>query len=216
VVYESFGRRQSGVIQGRFGSVGWIKMRFVPRGPFRPSEEPQGDCRGNRSLVRRGVFKGKFSFHGEEGFSSAKAVRVPGLAVRTFREVCRGESAALGPDKSVTPFLLVSRKSQHVDTELLAYQTHRLAGIEANVREDHGGLKIQRSCWNFSRDVIVQEEASGNVVIRPDGPPFAGTAEVRRTPNVGPLWSGDLRCDLPGRGTIELTGAGYRVQKLVH
>jgi len=209
--YQTQVHKDGNMIRAKIGSVGRIAMRFVPSTPYRRTSEPQGDCRGKRSLVQRGTFRGTFQFQGELGFTSARVTRAPGMAVREFREICRGASAALGPDRPVRPALRISHRSRSEEVKVLVYRSRSVDGIEAGLISSQPHLVTERWCWNFGEEVQIDKDAVGNMTIEA-GLPFEGRAMFQPMAESEAQWSGDLRCSLPGRGIVPLVGPGFRTE----
>jgi hypothetical protein len=197
-------------ITARIGRLGVLSMRFLASGPFSPTMEPQGDCHGRRAQVQHGVFEGKFRWRGEMGFSAARTHRVAGLSVRSFREVCRGESAAVGRDEAEKPLVLARRKSARELREVEAYDlAANGVTLVARVAVTQPFLFIERTVFGKGN---LNVDAEGNQVIVGDEL-FRGSAELRANPNEEERWRGNLEANFPGLSYIPLVGKEFEIEQ---
>jgi hypothetical protein len=212
VVYVAPVKRVENRVSARFGRLGRLAMNFNPSGSFRPSKEPQGDCRGRRAEVQKGVFEGRFRWRGEKGFSTAGTRRVRGLSVRTFREVCRGETAAIGRDEAEKSFLFARSSAFREVREVEAYgSADEGIGLVGRLVEDRARLNIERTVFAYVDDGGLQVDSEGNRRFASNYP-FRGSAELRADPQRDEPWRGDLEADFPGRGYLPLAGSSFSVR----
>ena len=211
VNYTTTGERVGTFIVARFGGLGLYKMRFHASGPITRSTEPQGDCRGRRAEVRQGVFQGIFRWRGEEGFSRAFTREGSGVWVRSHREVCKGESAAVGPDQSAPPFLHVASRWSGNSREVEAYGSPDTGGILlARVTEHNPEVYIQRSIGvRLGESTVYPTEFSDTAVS--GAWPFRGVGELSSDTEDAEPWHGSLEVDFPGRRSVSLVGSSFRV-----
>jgi hypothetical protein len=73
-------RRGSDEIVANLGKLGRIDVRFVPQKLH--YEKPPKDCHGPRIVIEQGHFVGAVAFHGEDGFTEARAHRAAGAITR--------------------------------------------------------------------------------------------------------------------------------------
>jgi hypothetical protein len=189
----------------RFGRFGKVKMRFKPSAAPVPTTEPQGDCRGRLALVQQGVFRGWFSWRGDQGFSHARRRIIPGTFIRTFREVCRGSSAAVNEDEPDEPQITTRSIDPHGAREVEVYE------YPAGERFVTARLVEERPRLRISRTVVagVQDADVGSKVA--PGYPFRGTASLSPDSNGSAAWLGDLEAKFPGRGFTPLAGRSFEV-----
>jgi hypothetical protein len=215
VDYSVHARFAGNLIRARFGNRGRISMRFEPSGPFKPSREPQGDCRGREGLVQQGTFVGRFAIRGEGGFTEAKATRVPGISVRAFRQVCKGkdagpEPAVVAPETTLSAFRRLPARTVGLRAAVRAERFARVEEFEGYVVESRAGLLIERVVHPpGAPGEFTFDEAAGSAAVAPP-PPFAGTAALRPGEGSKPTWTGDLMATFPGLGKIPLAGPGFR------
>jgi hypothetical protein len=217
VVYRVRRHGRQGRINARFGRLGSIHMRWQPTEAFEASSEPQGDCRGRRPLVQRGFFVGRFAFRAEGAFTEARAARVPGLKVRSFRNVCHGPGAGSEPARQPEETLLAvsrqGRRSVRFRTSSRASGGGRIEEFEGDVAERIGGLSIDRSV--LTGGAAAQGEFSFEPTARTarvEPPvPFVGSGALNEAV-AGEDWTGDLAVKFPGLGRISLAGSGFEAQ----
>jgi hypothetical protein len=87
-VYSVHGRANANRIEGNFGKLGKISVRFQPSS--RKPERRQGhkDCKGKPTTVQAGRFVGRIKFAGEEGFTSASVTSAQGTVESKYKLVC--------------------------------------------------------------------------------------------------------------------------------
>jgi hypothetical protein len=215
VVYLVPARITANRLEARIGNLGEISMRFHPSAPAEKTSEPQGDCKGRKALIQPGVFVGSFALHGEHGYTTAGTTRVLGLAVHSFREVCKGEDA--GPNNtqsSETTLRARSRAGKRRTVEFRASSRtsphEEIVEFEARTLESRPNMTIERLAYtsgetsDFAFDVT-----TGTVAVAPPRLPFTGTATFQ--PNDAPplKWSGSLAAWFPGLGEIALAGRRF-------
>lgn len=201
----------NGLITARFGRLGSVSMEFVPTLEFTPTNEPQGDCRGRRAEVRPGTFRGFFRWRGENGFSSAVARRVFGLSVRTYREVCKGETAAYGRDEAERPVLRARSSGGREVREVAAYDsTEGGTALVARVLTKGASLFSERTVVSVVKEAV-QVDADGNQIIT-GSHLYRGFVELRANPSDTERWRGSLEANFPGRGYVRLAGEDFEVE----
>ena len=211
VAYRVHAQVNGDRFRARIGSLGMVSMRFEPTGPSKATNEPQGDCRGRRALIRPGVFVGRFRFRGEEGFSTASTTRATGSAIHSFREVCRGLDADPEVQRPETTLIAREREpTRHIEfrastrippggrfTEFVSVLTELKPGLTAE-RVVFAGGEPAPGQFTFDR------ESKAASVAPPS--PFLGTASLSASNGSGGTWTGDLSVDFPGVGSVSLAG----------
>jgi hypothetical protein len=201
-------------IKTRFGRIGQIDMRWEPTSKPEVSSEPQGDCRGRKALIQQGVWIGSFSFRGEKGYTKVDVKRVSGIAVHSFREVCKGPDA--GAEYSTPPeetLLAHSRRGRReVDFQAVtrAARGGRIEEFNAALTERRPKLFIRRITFAGGGAVAGQFDFDGTSgsarVVPPE--PYLGSAEL--DPTAAEPWSGDLTVPFLGVGLVALAGPDFR------
>jgi hypothetical protein len=200
-------------IKARFGSIGHIDMGWTPTSKQEVTSEPQGDCRGRKALIQQGIWEGSFSFRGERGYTKADVKRVSGIAVHSFREVCKGPDAG---DENFTPpeeiLRAYSRRGRHeVDFQAAtrAARGGRIEEFNAALTERRPKLFIRRSTFAGGGAVVGQFGFDGTGSARVAPPePFLGSAELDQT--AAETWTGDLIVPFLGVGLVALAGPDFR------
>jgi len=201
-------------IKARFGSIGQIDMGWTPTSKQEVTSEPQGDCRGRKALIQQGIWEGTFSFRGEHGYTKADVKRVSGIAVHSFREVCKGPDA--GDENSTPPeetLLAHSRRGRHeVDFQAAtrAARGGRIEEFNAALTERRPKLLIRRSTFAGGWAVVGQfdfDGTTGSARVAPPKP-FLGSAEL--DPTATETWHGDLVVPFLGVGPVALAGPDFK------
>lgn len=186
-------------------------MDFRPSGSIKPTSEPQGDCRGRKSLVQHGAFVGVFEFRGEHEFTSVNATRAKGLSVRSFREVCKGEDAGAnnGPNREVTLNAKAELGRRTVRFRAATRQPEDITEFEAGISESRGRIEIERLVISSGeQSEFSQDFAAGSAEVDPP-PPFSGTASLKGSETKRGGWTGSLSARVPGFGSIALAGRRF-------
>lgn len=202
-------------IAARFPGLGRVSLRMHPMGeaqylpPF---------CRGRPSIKQAGIFRGTIRFKGERGFTRALASHARGYMYRSFKEVCRRSDGDFS-DEPIPGYLLTAAARSHgggvlfgafrsTDESITQGDTYYSALMSERLR----GMLIARTAFTRARpDTYVVEGPN----TRPDSAtvtppaPFSGDASFHWAPGMSGEWSGSLSVDLPGAGTVPLTGDSF-------
>lgn len=196
-------------VEAKIGRLGRIAMRYEPSGPWRPSTEPQGHCRGRVPRVQNGMFIGHFNFRGERGFTTAGATRVRAFREESFREVCKGggrNGFAEQPPLKPSVVATATHGDRTVSVELFLKPEE--LSTHANVRERRGSMLIERTIGIAGEGSRYAEQGDGSVIVTPP-PPFRGEADYAP----GTSWTGTLAAPFPGLGVIPLAGGDFGVSQ---
>lgn len=203
-------------IKARFGSVGQIDMRWTPTSRPEVTSEPQGDCRGRKALVQQGVWVGSFSFRGENGYTKADVKRINGIAVHSFREVCKGPDAgdeySHPPEETLLAHSRGGRREVDFQAATRAARGGRIEEFNATLTERRPKLFIRRSTFSGGGAVVGQfdfDDTTGSARVAPPEP-FLGTAEL--DPAAAATWTGDLIVPFLGVGPVALAGPTFRAR----
>ena len=82
-------------IEARLPGVGRVSVRFEQVGKTRHAP-PAGNCKGEGSETRGGIFRGMIVFNGEKGFAKARASHANGTILDTARQVCKRQKEGKG------------------------------------------------------------------------------------------------------------------------
>lgn len=224
--YAIRGRVSGDEIEGRFGKLGHVRMRFVPEGEPDLGQLP-ANCEGEPPVEREGHFVGQLRFAGENGFTRIRAARAEAAVLGLPRRVCEGRrpesKQPLPPGKLTSLSAIPSRpgvpqfsvykqeprgpkQSSRVDAEAVHI---------AFLSEKRSEMAITRLTTAFTTPETFTVSPLGQqpltATISPPAP-FSGTATFEEQADGTARWSGDLKTELPGRGAVSLTGSAYRAQ----
>jgi len=204
--------RDPATIEADLGPLGKVSLSFEPSGKKKVTMIDLSDktekCIGATKVVRRlGAFVGSVSFHGENGYTTAEGVRVPGtVGTSTFRNC--SQLPKHSPEEEVLPerptVLGVGGKAA-----LFALRDAEAARFTAFEAEDLGGeVSVFRVATAVSKPSLFTFSPDGSrASVRPPAP-FSGTGVYRDTAAGSPTWSGDLSVSFPGVQR-PLTGDGF-------
>lgn len=201
-------------IQARFPGLGRVSLRFQPRG--KPKRE-SGFCGGRGSVQQPGLFRGIVRFRGEQGFTRVAASRARGHFYRAFREVCRESGAGRSePTPGYSLTALASSPGRTIGfyafRSTYEWPIRNEATYIASTFERRRGALILRNASASTRPGGLM---LGGDVLRPDSAtvappsPFSGAASFHGSPGAPGEWEGTLAADLPGAGTVQLTGSSF-------
>jgi hypothetical protein len=227
VSYSVRGRVTDDEIEARFGSRGRIAMRFESTG--QPEiDEVAGNCKGKASIDQGGRFVGQLRFEGEGGFTRVRARVVKGFVLTRHRATCKRVHRKKRKSRAERPAITTLTASTS-DREAPSYAVYKegsekggkdvVSGDEAihiaSVLERRQGMTIVRSATEFGESATFAVSPLGSTpltaTVSPPTP-FSGSAAFEKAPDGSTTWSGDLTAELPGRGTVPLTGSNYHAQ----
>lgn len=203
-------------IQATFPGLGEVSVRFDPSG--RVHRAPGGFCGNRPGFGQSGIFRGLIQFEGEQGFTQINVGNAPGSVSGSFKEVCKGSR---GSDSEVPRDYLLEEKarSQGGTTLFEAMKSSDASSPDLSARyfashwdRQYGMLSVRVASAQADRDTF----AIGGSLFRPESAtltppsPFSGTASFRASPGTLAQWEGTLAVELPGVGSVPLTGSQFR------
>lgn len=201
------------LVKARIGNLGRISMHFEPSGRFKPNREPEGDCQGREGLVQSGTFVGSFRLRGEGGFTRVTATRVPGIAVHTFRQVCKGADAgsqlASAPETRLEARHQSRRRVVGFRASARSSSPGRIEEFEAYVVESRPRIHIERHVSIGGEPGEFTFDTAAEAAVATPPTPFSGFAELRAQEGLKPTWRGNLETSFLGLGEVSLAGAGF-------
>ncbi|MGN6558087.1 MAG: hypothetical protein ACTHLH_08775 [Solirubrobacterales bacterium] len=198
---------------GKFGSV---SLTFQPSGKKKVTWVDLGSksekCIGATKIVRRlGNFVGSVSFRGENGYTEAAAISVPGTVgtspfrncttVRVGGAGARAVSQAAAPEAEA--FLSVPGKT----SLLVTRDSGKAHFFAASSEELEPGLTVLRTATAAGRRALFSFHLDGTRATVNPPAPFSGAAAYRDPRGGPPSWTGNLSVEFPGF-VKPLTGAG--------
>lgn len=209
-------------ISAELGKLGSVSLTFQPSGEKKVTWIDLGSksekCIGATKVVRRlGSFVGSVSFRGENGYTEAQALSVPGTVgtspfrnCTTVRRDGAGASAASRHARIETEaFLTVSGDASFLATRD-PEKTHFFA-LDGELLEPD--LTVLRSATVATRSGLFSFHPDGLRATANPPAPFAGAATYRDSPSGPPTLTGDLSVEFPGV-VQPLTGAGMTKPRL--
>lgn len=226
---QSFGSQSAGYIVPRqaarpdelhatLGKLGHLSLRFHPSEPPKTQQEPGADCKGRGSTEQKGRFAGSVRFRGEHGFTSVRATSASGQIFRSFKQVCRRPHEPRGVITRRKALSLGAYVKGNPDRasfgayELASTSNSDSVNYSASTTEHRGRMTITRSASAFAEpSTLVVSNSSLRPATASVAPPFpfSGTATLEHGQGTAYTWSGDLSVDLPGFGTLPLTGHSF-------
>jgi hypothetical protein len=202
-------------IAARFPGLGRISLRFHPTGePMYPAPF----CRGRPPIKQVGIFRGMIRFNGERGFTRAVASRARGYMYRSFKEVCRGAEGGLF-NEPIPGYSLTAKARSHGGGVLFSAfrstedsMTQGETYYSALMSEKRSGMSVVRTVFvRAGPSTFVVEGPSTTPELTTVAPPapFTGDASFRWVSGMSTEWSGSLLVELPGAGTVPLTGGAF-------
>lgn len=167
-------------------------------------------------VLETGVFRGRFSFDGEGGYTSAKASTVRGEVARLPNGFCSFEdlkaSRRLPAFLRTTTLLARSRTANgSIELEAWSWEIAPKLLVNASVDEKVGELKIVRQA-----SVGVEQRF---LTVGPGKPPrsgylklpspFTGSGHFEDPADGPPTWIGSLSVSLPGAPAVALAGPEF-------
>jgi hypothetical protein len=227
VEYTAPGTVSEEEMRARFGSLGSVDVHFEASGQIREAVN-YCDSTHPTVAVRLGSFIGKIDFHGERGYTSVDTGRAAGgvgndLALPGEPEDASCQSvAAEGEVVQTARFtsLEAAAPRSHVYFSAIATTevegasspatSHVLLAAGSNVKE--GKMEIRRlvAAEGPSSDFSFDGGLDSATVAPPS--PFRGTARFDKDAGGSSSWTGSLKVPIPGLGTVDLAGAGFRTR----
>jgi hypothetical protein len=201
-------------IEATFPGLGEVSVRFRPSGRV---HRESGFCEQRPSFRQNGIFRGTIRFEGEQGFTRVDVGSAPGLVLRSFKEVCKGsrrsESGAV-PTFSLTASARSEGKTTVFNTtkSVAAWvPDHSTSYFASQWERRHGMLSAKVASANADGDTfaIAGPPFHESATVAPPLP-FIGTAAFQAFPDAQATWEGTLAVELPGIGSVPLTGSQFR------
>ena len=209
VLYGAPAQLTATSIEADLGALGEVALQVAPSGRERTlhrrcGEEPETIRFEPQS------FRGRFEFHGEEGFA-AVSTESPSEYTRFFYDigcggVVQGESGgAMLPGARLR--LHARRGPFRLNLQANKNRPGARTRFEVETDEESNGISIvrNRELWvganAFRFDPLLQTAS-----LQPPAP-FSGQASFHRGAAPSSRWTGNLTVDMPGRANLPLTGA---------
>jgi hypothetical protein len=221
---------EHGVVRARFGSLGWVLLRFQPSGRVR-KRDPQPGCEGGPAITEDGRFVGHLSFRGEGNYFHVSSARGEAHLTHSPRLRCEKGQVPQSPRslrKYVAPVPLFSDSDSIALLYASARRHGRYVGITAmhpegappgadvqlGVVESRRGMAIGHGVYlNGPPGTLLTSAPGGHPATATMAPPapFYGEAAYSEESDA---WTGTLGVRLAGL-SLPLTGPGFRVHLCV-
>jgi hypothetical protein len=219
-------------LKADFGPFGHISVQFHGH----PVAQREGarhsrHCGRRQSVHEIGRFEGTIRFNGEQGFATVSARKAKGSLRREFARPCphrpRHAKARLprlrgSPERFFATTLAAGAKTSRraISVELRDEKPLPnspgipLATILITITEHRSGVWIQRTLFvdfeggpeSFHASSL---DATPITAIATLPAPFAGIGTYSKETGSPASWTGDLSAELPGAGTVSLSGPDF-------
>lgn len=229
---KELGGLDHGDLDIKVGNRGHFRGHFVTKST--KVEKPPKGCTGDPTTTEEGYFEGSFVFHGERGFTTVQAPRATSSLSHGGATDCqvrrgprrhaknskkseeRAEKAAerdefrlLAADRKADLIFQASREQSPPEADGPTLTSFDVTADGGSV----GAFHVYRSAFLFDirPDAASSfltpnlEEPLAEAVIEPPAP-FSGSATFHLEGPKKASWTGDLAVELPGAGTVPLTG----------
>jgi hypothetical protein len=216
-------------IKARIGNLGRVDVRFVPDSTHEFALTISG-CKGGKSVIEEGHFVGIISFRGERGYTQARShhavgsiTRVPARTCSSPKPSAHDEAAAEKAGEKLEEEggeLTLDARVDHGKIEFLAtrHQGKSKGRSQTTSSFTVAAIRKRGKIAEVALSQAIVEKGSGFLSPEPLFPtreamiappaPFSGTGTFRRETGRAASWSGDLKVELPGFGTVPLAGNG--------
>jgi hypothetical protein len=212
----------------KIGKLGHFRGHLVATST--KTQKPSRLCDGGPTTTEKGYFVGSFEFHGERGYTTIDAHRLSGSLTHIGAQTCKlpkepegrrssrqekveekreeGEFRLLASDSKAHTLFQASREEAPPEFSLMP------TSYEVSVNGSKvGGLSVSynASIFDFGPDAAETfrvpnlAEPLNEAIVEPQAP-FSGAATFHLDTPKTASWTGDLAVELPGLGTVPLTG----------
>ena len=198
-------------VQADLGSLGRVDLAL--HGSGREKTIPI-KCSRETFTYEPGVYEGVVEFHGEEGFTRARAAAVPMAPL--FSSFCGGGGGfgeSFDPDEPGADL----RGLSFAHGRRLAFQVNKNGPraptiFSASLKERREGISIYRTVSGTAPPGAFHFDRRLRRARLAPPPPFSGTASLLRTPEAAlfPRWTGNLTIEFPGHD-VPVTGPTVHV-----
>jgi hypothetical protein len=228
---HNLGDLEHGVVRARFGSMGWVSLRFRPSGRARKRNPQAAVCEGGATTIEDGTFVGHLSFRGEGDFhvSSAKG---EALLAHSPRLRCEKGYALKFHPRSLREYVAPISLLPYENSIALLHASTRSHGRYVGITAAHGegsppGAYVQlrivesRQGMAIGHSVHVDGPPGTLLTSLPGAHPATATLAPPRPfhgkaaySEESDAWTGTLGVSLAGV-SLPLTGPGFGVRLCV-
>lgn len=201
-------------IRANLGSLGRVDLTLHLTGEEKTTHV---GCSSRPETYEAGTYEGIFEFHGEGGYTAARATRLAGvseLALLAGSNGCRGTSTGGAFGFGLPGAMLKGISYAHGRTLKFQLNKNRPGAqtlYTASLAERRDGIKIYRELTGTAPASAFRYDARVRTATVSPPAPFSGSAHVSREADaVSPLIAGDLTLAFPGH-TVPLAGPEVHV-----
>jgi hypothetical protein len=217
-----------GRLDVKIGKLGHFRGDFVTTST--KTQKPSKLCDGGPTTTEKGYFVGSFEFHGKRDYTTIDAHRLPGSLTHIGAQTCKlpaepeghrssrqekaeekreeGEFRLLAADRKAHTLFQASR--EEAPPELHLMPTSYGMSVDGSKA---GRFSVSYSASIFDFGPTAAEtfqipnlaEPLNEAILEPPAP-FSGAATFHLDTPKTASWTGDLAVELPGLGTVFLTG----------
>jgi hypothetical protein len=218
VSYGTHAEVEVGGIRADLGELGKIDLAFVPlKGKKRHQCGPGGEV----SRIPRGEYRGTFEFHGEEGYTEARATSLTAdfgilLDLGCGGYVHFGDATGFGLPGARLSATFRQGRDEALWFEIKKNRPSAPSAFAVRTTEQRGDIRIRRTIEAIVGPGAFRYDPRLRTATVSPPAPFDGSATFRREAPRRNRWTGDLTVDLPGGADTPLTGNPAFRTRLVH
>jgi protein-S-isoprenylcysteine O-methyltransferase Ste14 len=175
-------------------------------------------CGGGVRTVQPDLYRGRFEFHGEEGYTDAVATQVPEDAEFLLDVLCPGGGGGEVSGAGLPGARLHSfsrRGDRRLSLQLSKNRPGKVTVFSASLAERRGQIRIERSVFGRQPARVFEYDPLLRTATVEPLAPFSGVARFHSGAAPANRWTGNLSLDFPGESNVPLAGTGFSVH-LVH
>jgi protein-S-isoprenylcysteine O-methyltransferase Ste14 len=202
-------------LEADLGALGEIDADIAPSSK---KKKLRSRCGGRVRTVQPALYRGRFEFHGEEGYTEAVATRATEDVQFLLDIVCPGGGGGEESGAGL-PGARLHAVFRHGDRRLALQLNKNRPGkatvFSASLAERRGEIRIERSVSGRQPARVFEYDPLLRAATVEPLAPFSGVAHFHRGAVAANRWTGNLSLDFPGESDVPLAGSGF-VAHLVH
>ncbi|MET0305400.1 MAG: hypothetical protein ABW196_04120 [Solirubrobacterales bacterium] len=198
-------------LEADLGALGKFSAEIVPSGR---KKQLRSRCDDDVSTVEPDVYRGRFEFHGEQGYTDVVATDVPEYPQFFLDFLCLGVSGEEAGGRGLPGARLRAfsrHRGRRVSLQLNKNRPGKATIFEATLAEARDGIEIERTVSGRQPAAAFEYDPLLRMATVEPAAPFSGVAAYRRDAVPANRWTGTLSVDFPGRANVPLTGSAFSV-----